>query len=507
MKPQSHNLLKFLLIFLTALSFVACGSSGGGGGGGSSSGSGTDLAILNFSVDPSPAKINENIELTATIRNGGDATSIATNIIFYRLPVSTGINTNGIEDLVKDAINSDNITQIATDLELSDHDKDRISQLLTRLIARPVGDSIISFGDLELTIRQVPVLGANATNDRLLNNIAAPSIPGEYYYGACIRPVSGDAVGNNCRVNTVSVVVPNLQINAFSVSSDTIRAGESITLSTRLRNASNHTSDEAVLSYFISDDETITASDNPITAITPREIPALAAVSNTDISDTLAVDSPRGFYYYGVCVSSNSLTSSVCSDSEVVRVIARGLDVPRFSANLRVIRPGDSITLTANVKNTSNSSTDANTLRLFRSDDITITEDDDLVATIDIPILEAEATTDVTRDISEQQIGTYYYGACVNNIEGDNCSIGFEVRVVVPDLSIPQFSASPSIVSGGDTITSETTINNEGGIIPGIDTRVRVYRSTDDAITIEDEEVLAVDVSNLAAGSSREITS
>ena len=115
-------------------------------------------------------------------------------------------------------------------------------------------------------------------------------------------------------------------------------------------------------------------------------------------------------------------------------------------------------------------------------------------------------------DARRRRSGTYYYGACVDAVEGesdatDNCSSPVRVEVAEPtspDLEV----GTPAVddanpVTGGSFTLSATVTNAGDGAAPA--TTLRYHRSADAAITTSDAEVGADAVDELAAsGSSAE---
>ena len=93
-------------------------------------------------------------------------------------------------------------------------------------------------------------------------------------------------------------------------------------------------------------------------------------------------------------------------------------------------------TLTATVRNASAADSPATTLRVYRSDDATITTSDMAEGSnMDIAALDAGASSPQTVvNLTAPAAGTYYYGACVASVtdEADtdnNCSVGVMLTV------------------------------------------------------------------------------
>ena len=157
---------------------------------------------------------------------------------------------------------------------------------------------------------------------------------------------------------------------------------------------------------------------------------------------------------------------------------------------------GGSFTLSATVSNDGDGGSAATTLRYYRSIDATITTGDTEVGTDAVGTLAASGTSDESIDLTApSSAGTYYYGACVDDVTGesdtsDNCSSAVTVTVTMsaagacevgqvlsPGESCTVGSARFEVLSTGQGrlgfITAGTgiTINNfSASRIPGTNT-------------------------------------
>ena len=173
-------------------------------------------------------------------------------------------------------------------------------------------------------------------------------------------------------------------------------------------------------------------------------------------------------------------------------------------------------TLNATVRNQGNGTSDNTTLRYYRSNDMTITTSDTEVGT-DM-IFERKPTWISAESISltaPSDPGTYYYGACVDEVrlESDstnNCSTAVTVTVgaaPAPDLAVDTPTVDESAPTGGTRFTLSATVRNQG-TGPSSSTTLHYYRSTDETITTSDTPVGTDSVSGLSAsGSSPEFIS
>ena len=117
---------------------------------------------------------------------------------------------------------------------------------------------------------------------------------------------------------------------------------------------------------------------------------------------------------------------------------------------------GGSFTLSAVVRNQGNGSSDSTTLRYYRSTDSTITSGDTEVGTDSVSSLHASESSPQTISLTAPStLGTYYYGACVDAVDGEantsnDCSDGVKVTVVA--------------VSSGDPLVARYDANGDGAI-------------------------------------------
>ena len=182
-------------------------------------------------------------------------------------------------------------------------------------------------------------------------------------------------------------------------------------------------------------------------------------------------------------------------------------------------RTGATFTLSATVQNDGDGPSAATTLRNYRSTDAIITSSDTSVGTDAVGGLAAGATSpesiNLTAPSSE---GTYYYGACVDEVtdESDttnNCSSAVSVTVSVsppppppptgPDLKVYAFVlfTSPFPTPPGGAITLDAGVENDGDVSSAA-TTLRFYLSTDATITTSDTEVGTDAVGALSAGAT-----
>ncbi len=150
--------------------------------------------------------------------------------------------------------------------------------------------------------------------------------------------------------------------------------------------------------------------------------------------------------------------------------------------------------LSATVRNQGGSRSASTTLRYYQSTDEIITTGDTEVETDYVTRLDPSETGDESARIkAPSDEGTYYYGACVDAVDGEsntgnNCSSAVTVTVLGSDLIVESPAVSDSSPGPGASFTLSATVRNQGGgAAPS--TTLRYYLSTDQTITTGDTEV------------------
>ena len=385
-------------------------------------------------------------------------------------------------------------------------------------------DATITTSDTQVGTDEVAELAASGTSDESVS-LTAPSAAGTYYYGACVDAVTGESeTTNNCSSSVkVTVATPDLVVVAPSVTDSTPDAGATFTLSATVRNDGDGSSAATTLRYYRSTDATITTSD---TQEGTDEVPALAPSGTSTQSVSLTAPSTPGTYYYGACVDAvtdESDTTNNCIAHQVdVSEESQGapdLVVAAPTVNNNAPDAGATFTLSAKVRNDGDESSAATTLRFYHSTDATITTSDTQVGTAAVAKLAASGTSDESVSLTAPSTaGTYYYGACVDEVTGEsettnNCSSSVQITVPepdpepAPDLVVTAPTVSNNAPEAGATFTLSAEVRNDGDEAAAA-TTLRYYRSTGAIITTSDTELGTDDVGALAAsGTSDESVS
>ena len=375
-------------------------------------------------------------------------------------------------------------------------------------------DSIITTGDTEVGTDSVFELAASRTGDESIS-LTAPSTPGTYYYGACVDEVNGELdTSNNCSaavaVNVGAAPAPDLVVDTPTVSESAPAAGARFTLSATVRNQGAARSDSTTLRYYQSSDSTITTGD---TEVGTDSVFRLNASSSGDESIRLTAPSTPGTYYYGACVdevAGELDTTNNCSAAVTLTVGAAPaadlvVDMPTVSESAPAA--GARFTLSATVRNQGAARSDSTTLRYYQSTDSTITTGDSEVGTDSVFWLDATESGDESISLTAPSTpGTYYYGACVDEVSGEtdttnNCSLAVTVTVgaaPAADLVVDAPTVSENAPAAGARFTLSATVLNQGAARSD-STTLRYYQSTDSTITTGDTEVGTDSVFGLAA--------
>ena len=378
-------------------------------------------------------------------------------------------------------------------------------------------DATITTSDAEVGTDAVAGLAASVSDSQSVE-LAAPSAPGTYHYGACVDAVAGESDTANKCSTSVQVTVrepdhPDLTVVSPSVSDDSPAPGASFTLSATVQNDGNGESAGTTLRYFLSTDATITTSD---TEVGTDAVAGLAPSGSDSQSVELAAPSAPGTYHYGACVDAVAGESDAANNcSTAVQVTVPAPERP----DLMVVSPSVSnnsptvesqFTLSATVQNDGNGESAATTLRYFRSTDATITTSDTEVGTDAVAGLAPSGSDSQSVELAAPSApGTYYYGACVDAVAGEsdtanNCSPSVQVTVREPDhpdLTVVSPSVSNSSPAVGSQFTLWATVQNDGNGESAA-TTLHYYRSTDATVTTSDAEVGTDAVAGLAASVS-----
>ena len=177
------------------------------------------------------------------------------------------------------------------------------------------------------------------------------------------------------------------------------------------------------------------------------------------------------------------------------------------SVSASSLTSGQSFTLSATVRNQGTASASATTLRYYRSSNRTISWQDTQVGSDAVSALAASATSAESISLTApSDVGTYYYGACVERKSGEsagnNCSTGVRVTVggTSPDLVVQSASVNDNILTTGQAFILRATVQNQG-TDESPELVLSYYRSSNATISTQDTQVGTDEVGSLAASS------
>ena len=373
-------------------------------------------------------------------------------------------------------------------------------------------DAEVSTADTAVgTPQDVATLSASdSQNIKLV--ITMPATAGTYHYGACVTAVEGEDVSNNCSPGVMIMVdVPDLTVSVTEPASGTFKTGESVTFTARVTNGGGVDSAATTLQFYRSSDAEVSTTDT--LEGESQDVAMLNPGGSEDTSLAITMPGSAGTYYYGACVTvvEGEDPSNNCSPGVMIMVDVPDLTVSVTEPASGTFKTGESVTFTARVTNGGGVDSAATTLQFYRSTDAEVSTTDTTEGESQgVAMLNASGSEDTSLAITmPDTVGTYYYGACVTEVEGEaltsnNCSPGVMIMVDGPDLtvSITQPASGKFVVREKVTFTAKVT--NGGGLASGA-TTLRFYRSTDAEVSTADTpEGESQDVMTLNAGGSED---
>ena len=292
-------------------------------------------------------------------------------------------------------------------------------------------DRTISTSDARIDTDHVDPVPVSGTSPESISR-TAPSRTGTYYYYVCVVPVAGESdILNNCSQAFPATVLertsPDLVASVTSVGdAGILYVGESFTINAVVYNQGTGPAASANLSYYRSTDRTISTSSDTLIGTDVVDPVPVSETRAESISRT--APSRTGTYYYYVCVVPVAGESDIlnnCSQAFPATVLER--TSPDLVAAIRsvgddgIIYSGAEYKVRVGVKNYGNATSASTTLRFYRSDDRTISGDDDPLDSVTLEPLAPGAIVDkeITRTaLRTPNTANYYYG-CVDEGAGD----------------------------------------------------------------------------------------
>ena len=284
------------------------------------------------------------------------------------------------------------------------------------------------------------------------------------------RDPGGLSATQQVSVTVRSAGAPDLEVPTVTPTSVTGTPGGSVMATFTVRNRGNATAAATTVRVYESSNSTISTSD---TEIGDDPFRTLAAGQSRDLSYTVTLSSQAsGTFYLGLCldaVSGESDTQNNCSPGVRVTVGGSGgpdLEFTGISPRTVVVSSGTSITLKPVLANTGNSASAPTKLKLYLSDNSTITTSDRELLSDDIDGFAPGEEVTFEHTFSLTGSGSGYLGYCVDPVPGEadttnNCSPS--VRVTVLSSSS---QATASIVDGISLVVGEAVLRIESVRVP-----------------------------------------
>ena len=325
---------------------------------------------------------------------------------------------------------------------------------------------------------------------------------------------------------------PDLIVDYLSASWSTADAGDSKSISTRIKNDGDSSSGSFRWGLYLSTDTTITTSDLLLDDWSQSSISSGSTRSSTK-SVTIPSSITGGYYYVGMIVDINSQVSESDEnnnddyDSGRVHVYELADLVPRTTSSScstpatgtigDYLDSSISIQYENDVSSSHGQSTGTFYWAMYLSTDSTITTSDTQVgsdqysSSLSSGSYRTDSLSSSNRIPSSMNAGTYYWGYILDvDSDVDEASESNNVRTCdqitlqedLPDLEATSVSTSSSSATMGDTITVQYRIDNIGTDYSG-SFYWKLYLSTDSTITTADTFVDEFSESSISGGSYR----
>ncbi len=186
-------------------------------------------------------------------------------------------------------------------------------------------DATINSADTLLGTNNTASLSAG-TSSIITSNLSAPGTPGAYYIGGCVDPATGETLtSNNCSLGVPLAVAsppaPDLVVHPPALSgTGAIVTGQPFSLNITVENQGSGTAGNTTLTYYFSEDATISSSD---TILGTDSLLSLASGADTTMSAILTAPERPGYLWIGACAEAVSSETSVvnnCSNGVLMTI-------------------------------------------------------------------------------------------------------------------------------------------------------------------------------------------
>ena len=306
---------------------------------------------------------------------------------------------------------------------------------------------------------------------------------------------------------------PDLRVIFPSVDKEVLAPGERFEFSATVINTGKEEAHFTDLRYYRSSDAFITDSEE----IGDDRVKTLnLGLTSPEIINLRAPDAP-GTYYYRACVDSvqgetdmgNNCSEAVSITVETVETSVPDLVVESVEVDKEVLAPSERFKLAAIVENRGTHASGSTALRYYRSSDAVISTSDTEVGDDDriVGLNPDKRDANFTNLRAPEVPGTYYYGVCVDSVDGEtdtgnNCSEAISITVEAaqtpaPDLIVESLTVDDRTIGPGNTIAPgdrfqlEVVLRNQGTVATTNRADLDYYYSLDTTLTGTGNDVRA----------------
>jgi hypothetical protein len=398
-------------------------------------------------------------------------------------------------------------------------------------------DATVTDADSLLGDVQIASVAAGGRVEESLT-FTAPTAPGTYTLAWCADyPPAFDLVTETNEANnwggtvTLTVVAPDLVVDAPSPDAYTAAPWETVTVPVTVRNAGDGDATPAGAEFdvalYLSTDTTVTDTDERVGAI---GVAALAAGGSLTDSVSFAPPADPGTYTLAWFADDPAAFDEVTESNEAnnwgapitLTVAAPDLVVDPAAGTAYESGAAANVTVPVTVRNAGTATADPSPeatfqVGLYLSDDAEITVADTRVGAVLVAPLASGATH--TGDLTfaaPASLGTYYLAWCADDPVGfdvvpeidetNNWSETLTLSVVKPDLAIDAPVQDAYSAGLGENVTIPVTVRNVTAALadpsPAAAFTVGLYLSSDATVTGADARVGGIDLAALAGNSA-----
>jgi subtilase family serine protease len=370
-------------------------------------------------------------------------------------------------------------------------------------------NSVLEPTDLLLGFREVPVLAAGAVSSGSLSVTIPQETPAGTWY-LIAKADGGEAVVETSETNNKSSrtikIGPDLDITAFTAPA-LAAAGQAISVTDTTKNVGAGAAGPSQTRFYLSANGALEPAD---VLIGSRSVPELAggAASSGSTTVTIPQGTATGTWYLIAAADGAGVVGEASETNNLYsRTIKIGpdLDITALSAP-SAAAPGQTITITDTTKNVGGGEAEASLTQIFFSKNSTISADDILAGSRNVPALAAGASSSgsITFMIPEATAtGTWYIiakadgeGVLPETSESNNT---FSKTIYIgPDLIISALSAPASAVAGQTISVNDSTKNGGAEGVPA--TTTEFYISANSILDASDILLGSRSVPALGAG-------